>query len=271
VVVPAVMPCGECDLCRAGRGSICRRQVFPGNDVHGGFATHVKVPARGLCPVPGLAGSGIELPDLAVLADAITTPCQSIRRSGLRPGDLAIFVGAGGVGGFGVQIAAALGASVVAIDVDRERLDLVAKHGAALALDARALDPKALREAVKSFVKERALPAACWRIFETSGTVAGQETAFALLGPGAYLGVVGYASKPATVRLSNLMAFDAKAEGNWGCAPELYPAALDLVLSGRIALAPFAARLPLARIAEALDEIRRREVKQRVVLVPDLA
>ena len=31
------------------------------------------------------------------------------------------------------------------------------------------------------------------------------------------------------VRLSNLMAFDARALGNWGCPPEYYPAALDLV------------------------------------------
>ena len=54
VVVPAVIPCGECEACRAGRGQICPRQVFPGNDVHGGFGTHVRVPAKGLCRVPDL-------------------------------------------------------------------------------------------------------------------------------------------------------------------------------------------------------------------------
>ena len=52
VVVPAVLPCGECDLCRAGRRTICRRQVMPGNDRNGGFASHVVVPARFVCPVP---------------------------------------------------------------------------------------------------------------------------------------------------------------------------------------------------------------------------
>ena len=30
------------------------------------------------------------------------------------------------------------------------------------------------------------------------------------------------------------MAFDARALGNWGCAPELYPEILDKVLAGRI-------------------------------------
>jgi len=271
VVVPAVIPCGACDVCRAGRGAICRKQIFPGNDVHGGFASHVKVPARGLCVVPPRAakGGGVELALLCVLADAITTPFQSIRRSGLERGELAIFVGAGGVGGFGVQIARALGATVVAVDVDAQRLQMVAEHGAALTLDARGQEPSALRGAIREFAKARELPPVCWKIFETSGTTAGQETAFSLLGPGAYLGVVGFTSKPVTVRLSNLMAFDATAEGNWGCAPELYPEALALVLDGRVAVEPFVERVPMSQVNQALDRIRRKEVRKRVVLEPD--
>jgi len=46
VIVPAVIPCGECELCRAGERRICRAQIMPGNDRHGGFASHVAVPAR---------------------------------------------------------------------------------------------------------------------------------------------------------------------------------------------------------------------------------
>ncbi|MGB3970177.1 MAG: alcohol dehydrogenase catalytic domain-containing protein, partial [Planctomycetota bacterium] len=102
VVVPAVMPCGECAACKAGRGPVCPRQIFPGNDVHGGFASHVRVPARGLCPVPDLGDrrrnpANVDLATLAVLADAVTTPFQAIARSGLGAGDLAVVVGAGGV------------------------------------------------------------------------------------------------------------------------------------------------------------------------------
>ncbi|MCK6460043.1 MAG: alcohol dehydrogenase catalytic domain-containing protein, partial [Planctomycetes bacterium] len=51
-IVPSVMPCGECDLCRRGRGNICRAQKMPGNDFQGGFASHFVAPARFLCPVP---------------------------------------------------------------------------------------------------------------------------------------------------------------------------------------------------------------------------
>jgi 6-hydroxycyclohex-1-ene-1-carbonyl-CoA dehydrogenase len=269
VVVPAVLPCGECELCRAGRGSICRAQIFPGNDVHGGFASHVKVPARGLCRVPSLRGAPVDLVELAVLADAVTTPWQSVRRSGLRAGDLAIVVGAGGVGGFCVQIASALGATVAAIDVDPERLAALEPHGAALALDASKQDAAAMKTAVRGFAKERGLPSACWKIFECSGAPAGQETAFALLGPGAYLGVIGFTPRSVSVRLSNLMAFDARAEGSWGCAPELYPEALALVLEGKVALRPFVERRPMARVNDWLDQIRAKRVKRRVILEPD--
>lgn len=276
VVVPAVIPCGSCDACRRGRSGICPRQLFPGNDIHGGFATHVVVPARGLCPVPLDAGphsafgrNAVPLSDLAVLADAITTPYEAIRRAQLASGDVAVFVGVGGVGSFGVQIARALGAHVIAIDVDPERLDLAREHGAELGLDARTTDAAALREAVRAHVRAAGLPQSEWKIFETSGTRAGQETAFRLLVPGAHLGIVGYTLESTSLRLSNLMAFDARAEGNWGCPPERYPEALDLVGRGLVQIAPFVERRPLRAVNAALADLRAHTITRRVVLVPE--
>lgn len=273
VVVPAVLPCGDCEACRAGRGQICAKQIFPGNDVHGGFATHVRLPARGLCRVPDLSDpavnpAGIELPDLSVVADAISTPYQAIHRSGLKAGDVAVFVGAGGVGGFGVQIAAAFGASVVAIDVSEPRLAQAARHGAAATFDPLSLDAKELRKRVRAFAESRGVPTWRTRIFETSGTVKGQATAFALLGHGGYLSIVGYTPQPVEVRLSNLMAFDATVQGNWGCLPEHYPAIVELVLRGRIALAPFVERRPLESIHDVFAELHAGRGIRRVVLVP---
>jgi 6-hydroxycyclohex-1-ene-1-carbonyl-CoA dehydrogenase len=274
VIVPAVIPCGDCPTCRAGRGSICPEQIFPGCDVHGGFATHLVVPARGLCPVPNLADrklnpAGCDLASLSVIADAVSTPYQAIVRSGLASGDLAIFVGAGGVGGFGVQIAAARGAVVVAIDVDPARLELIARHGAALTLNAAELDWKALRNAIRALAAERAIPSWRQKIFETSGTRRGQETAFGLVGQGGYLSVVGFTPEKVELRLSNLMAFDATAQGNWGCVPEHYPAIVELVLAGKIALAPFIEMRPLATINETFADLHARRLTRRPILVPE--
>jgi 6-hydroxycyclohex-1-ene-1-carbonyl-CoA dehydrogenase len=273
VVVPAVIPCGRCAACLAGRGSICAEQVFPGSTVHGGFGSHLKVPAAGLCTVDRQDGrvrpAARELQALAVVADAVSTPYQAIRRSGLQAGDLAVFVGAGGVGGFGCQIAAALGALVIAVDVDQDRLDLLLRHGASLGLRADRLEGRDLRRAVTAFAAERSIPSWRHRIFETSGTPAGQAAAFGLLGPGAFLSVVGYAREPVSLRLANLMAFDATAQGNWGCLPEHYPAVVDLVLSGRVALEPFIERRPLADIQKAFDDVHARRTNRRLVLVTE--
>jgi 6-hydroxycyclohex-1-ene-1-carbonyl-CoA dehydrogenase len=269
VIVPAVIPCGDCSPCRAGQPTICRQQFMPGNDGDGGFATHVCVPARGLCPVPENLPPDITLDLLSVVADAVTTPFEAIRRSGLTADDVAVFVGVGGVGGFGVQIAAALGASVIAIDVDPPRLELAAQHGASLTLNASSTNEKELKSALRSFVKQSGRTGIGLKIFETSGTPAGQTVAFGLLDYGGYLAVVGFTPKKVEIRLSNLMAFDATARGNWGCPPEQYPAALARVLDGSVVIEPYVERHPLDEAPALLEAVARHEIRRRVILVPD--
>jgi 6-hydroxycyclohex-1-ene-1-carbonyl-CoA dehydrogenase len=265
-----VLPCGECDLCKRGLAPICRKQKMPGNDIHGGFASHIVVPGRGLCAVDEarLKGAGLTLADVSIVADALTTPYQAVRRAGVAPGSLAIVVGAGGVGGYCVQIARAFGAKVVAIDVDEAKLESISHHGAALTLDARAFDQKALKAGIGAFARDNGLRATEWQIFECSGTAAGQLTAYGLLVHGATLSVVGFTMDKVEIRLSNLMAFDARAIGNWGCPPEYYPAALDLALDGKVALRPFVEAHPLDDINRVFAAVHHREIKKRAVLVP---
>ncbi len=270
VIVPAVLPCGECDLCRRGLSTICARQKMPGNDIQGGFSSHIVVPARGLCEVDEarLAHAGLQLAQVSIVADALTTPYQAVRRAGVAPGSLAIVVGVGGVGGYCVQVARAFGASVVAIDVDDAKLAAVAAHGAALTLNSRTLDAKGLKAAVLDFAKQNGHRSTEWFVFECSGSAAGQLSAWSLLVHGATLSVVGFTMDKVEVRLSNLMAFDARALGNWGCPPESYPAALDLVLDGKVQIAPFVETHPLDDINLVFDAVHRREIKKRAVLVP---
>ena len=270
VIVPAVLPCGVCDLCRRGLSTICRQQKMPGNDIQGGFASHIVVPGRGLCEVDEgrLARAGLTLPQVSIVADALTTPYQAVSRAGVTPGSLAVVVGAGGVGGYCVQVARAFGATVVAIDVDDAKLEAIAPHGASLTLNSRKLDAKALKGAVSAFAKSQGLRSTEWFIFECSGTAPGQLTAYSLLVHGATLSVVGFTMDKVEVRLSNLMAFDARALGNWGCPPEAYPAALDLVLEGRVQIAPFVEQHPLHDINRVFEAVHHKEIKKRAVMVP---
>lgn len=271
VIVPAVLPCGECDLCKRGLATICRSQKMPGNDMHGGFASHIVVPARGLCAVDParLERAGLQLAQVSIVADALTTPYQAVRRAGVAHGSLAIVIGTGGVGGYCVQVARAFGATVVAIDIDDAKLAAVAQHGAALTLNSRTQDAKALKQAVNAFARSNGLRSTEWFIFECSGSAPGQLTAFGLLVHGATLSVVGFTMDKVEIRLSNLMAFDARALGNWGCPPEYYAAALDLVLDRKVQVAPFVEQHPLSQINQIFEAVHRHDIRKRVVLVPD--
>src|SRR3972149_2063763 len=109
-----------------------------------------------------LAAAGLALEEVSVVADAVTTPYEAVRRAGVAPGSLAIVIGVGGVGGYCVQIAAAAGAKVVAIDVDERKLEAMKPHGAALTLNARSNDQKALKTAIAAFAKGEGLRATAW-------------------------------------------------------------------------------------------------------------
>ena len=271
VVIPAVIPCGTCDLCQRGWGSVCRGQKMPGNDIQGGFASHITVPSHGLCAVDEgrLADCGLELPDVSVLADAVTTPYQAVLLADVQPGDLAVVVGIGGVGGYAVQVANAMGAKVVALDVDDDKLAQISGYGAALTINVKDTDNRALKKQIRGFAKDNGLRDTEWKIFECSGTTAGQNTAFSLLTFGAHLAVVGFTMGKTEVRLSNLMAFNARMQGNWGCLPEHYPDALELVLSGKVQMKPFVKQHPLDQINNVFSAAHAHELRERAILVPD--
>ncbi len=267
VIVPAVIPCGEGELCFAGRGNVCRGQLMPGNAIDGGFADYIVVPGRGLCPVADRGGYGLS--QFSVTADAVTTPYQAIVRSGLQAGDLAVVVGVGGVGTYCVQVAAAFGAKVVAIDVDDGRLGVIANHGADLTINSASTDFKSPKKQVKAQAKDWSCAAHSWKIFECSGQAGGQDTAYGLLTFAATLMVVGFTLAKTEVRLSNLMAFDATVQGTWGCKPELYPEALKLVTDGEITLKPFIESFPMSQGPDVMQQVADHKISKRAILEPD--
>lgn len=269
VIIPAVLPCGECELCKKGRGNICQNQLMPGNDFDGGFATHIKVPYKYLCPVPDKVLQTHSLEQLAVIADAVTTPYQVIKKSKLEPNDFAIAIGVGGVGIYGALITKILGAKVLAIDIDDQKLSIAKDNGVDEILNVKELDIKATKSRVREIAKNLGASPFRWKIYELSGTKAGQELAFNLLTFASTLSIVGFTMDKLEVRLSNLMAFDAELIGTWGCKPELYPEVVELVANGKLKIEKFVETFPLSKINEVFKNTLEHKYTKRSVLVPD--
>ena len=141
-------------------------------------------------------------------------------------------------------------------------------HGAALALNPKQVDLKVMKSSIRGLAREAGRGRVGWKIFEMSGNAAGQTTAWGLLDFGAYLAVVGYTADKVELRLSNLMAFDATARGNWGCAPANYPPALKLVLERKIVLDPYVEHHTLNELPELFEAANRHEVRRRAIVRP---
>lgn len=269
VIVPAVLPCGECELCKKGRSNICQSQLMPGNDFHGGFASHIVVPHQYLCPVPDSILKKYTLEQLAVIADAISTPYQVIKKSELEAGDLAIVIGIGGVGVYGALLAKLMGAKVLAIDINDEKLATAKRHGVDATLNSSGMELRDIKNKVREIATALQAPKYGWKIFEISGTTAGQELAFNLVTYTSTLSIVGFTMSKLEVRLSNLMAFDAKLIGTWGCKPELYPEVVELIDSGKLQIREFVETFPMSKINEVFKNTITHKYARRSVLVPD--
>jgi len=271
VIIPAVMPCNNCPICAAGRGNRCLAQKMPGNSlgIYGGFSSHIVVPAQDLCVVPDR--KGVPLSHFAVIADAVTSPYQAAMRAEVKPGDLTIVTGVtGGLGVYATQICSALGAKeVIGIARNPEKLKRALNYGATHVISSVDKSARDVRDEFRSYSKEKGLPAYGWKIFEWTGTAAGQEIALELLSFVFTLVIAGYGMQKNEYQLSRLMAFDADILGSWGCLPKYYPDVLKMVLAGKIQIEPFIETRPMSQIKQAFEEAHKGGLMKRIILTPD--
>jgi 6-hydroxycyclohex-1-ene-1-carbonyl-CoA dehydrogenase len=271
VIVPAVMPDNTCDICKQGRGNRCLAQKMPGNSMglYGGFSSHIPVPAEDLCVVEDR--NEFELADLAVIADAVTTPYQACKRAGLQGGENVIVIGiTGGVGVYVAQMAKAFGAkTVVGIARNQEKLDRAKEFGADFVINSTDKDARAIKDEFKALCKENGLPNFGWIIFESGGSKITQDIGLELISFIGKLVVIGFGMHKNEYNISKLMAFDAEVIGTWGCLPEYYPQALKWVLDGTIKIEPFLEKRPMSSIKDAFEEAHSGKLTKRIVLTPD--
>ncbi|MGW0752800.1 alcohol dehydrogenase catalytic domain-containing protein [Streptomyces sp. NPDC002587] len=132
--------CGRCEHCLSGWETLCEQQVNTGYGVDGGYAEKMLAHADFAQPVP----DGIDPREAAPLTCAGVTTYKALKVAGVGPADLVAISGIGGLGHLAVQYAKIAGATVAAIDVTDEKLQLAADLGADILIDARKEDPAAV-------------------------------------------------------------------------------------------------------------------------------
>lgn len=258
VLVPAVLSCGYCTLCRSGRENICENSRMLGNHIDGGFAEYLVVPAKDVYSLP----DEIPLVEGAIIADAVTTPFHAVvRRGKVTPGDWVVIVGCGGVGLSLVQVAVAVGARVIAVDINDRKLDTASRFGAVAKFN-----PSGGKKIDKEI---RALTGGGVDVaFEVVGKAATQEAALNCLRTGGKLVLVGYSPDPLPLNAGRVMFREIDVIGSLGCRPVDYPRAIELVRQGRVRPQELVThRFPLDRIDAAFDQLRSGDAI-RVVVTP---
>lgn len=247
VLVAAVTSCGTCEACRAGRENICAHGEMLGNHIDGGFAEYVVAPAKDTFVLP----DDVPLVEGSIIADAITTPYHAVVNRGcVRPGDAVVVFGCGGVGLNVVQVAAAQGGRVVAVDLSDDKLAWARRLGAAAAVNPSSVErlDKELRKATGGGADVA---------FEVIGKPSTQEQAVASLKTGGRAVFVGYATDAMTLNSGRVMFRELDVVGSLGCRPVDYPRAIEMVRQKRIQLEPLVThQFPLERIGEAFDTLR---------------
>jgi propanol-preferring alcohol dehydrogenase len=131
--------CGRCDYCVSGWETLCESQENTGYSVDGSFAEYAKAYASHVVRVP----PGVDPFDAAPLSCAGVTTYKAVKVSGAKPADLVAIWGIGGLGHLAMQYARIAGASVVAVDLFDEKLEVARELGAEFTVNATEEDPVA--------------------------------------------------------------------------------------------------------------------------------
>ena len=254
--------CGECWFCLRGLINLCDRRRVLGVSCaeyrqDGAFAEYVAVPSRLLYRLPDSLSY-----ERAAMIEALSVALHAVRRSPPGPGDTGVVVGAGMIGLLVVQALRKAGCgTVVAIDVDRDRLPMARSLGADLAIGSDA-DPAS---AVRDITAGRGADVA----FEVVGTTPALGTAVSCVRKGGAVTLIGNLSPSVELALQVAVTREVTIRGSCSSCWE-YPACIGLIERGEVDVdSLLSAVAPLGEGPGWFERLHAREKGlMKVVLTP---
>jgi Zn-dependent alcohol dehydrogenase len=284
--VPA---CGACGACRAGRRTLCetggrfgvagmlmdgtsRLRGLDGEVLQHGlmvacFAEYAVVPAAGAVPLP----DSVPLWQAALLGCGVVTGFGAVNRAALAVGASVCVIGCGGVGLQVIAAARLAGAgTIVAVEVDGEKLELALRRGATHAVRARSgSGSDVVVEEVRALTGGGVEHA-----FEVVGRAETIRQAWDVLRPGGTATVVGLAPAGVEVALPAIEFLSEKTiTGCYYGSADVHAALhrlVPLVLDGRLELSEVVSEvIALDEVEAALERLRRGEGVRSVIVIDE--
>jgi 2-desacetyl-2-hydroxyethyl bacteriochlorophyllide A dehydrogenase len=245
--VEPYMNCGDCHACRKGASNCCANLKVLGVMTDGGLRDRFVLRADKLHPSKTLTF------DQLALVETLGIGCHAVDRSGLARGENCLVIGAGPIGLSSIVFARLTGARVIALDVNRQRLDFcrdVMGVDETVALSDQVLDD--LRR-----VTDGNLPDV---VIDATGNNVSMSNAFGYVAPTGRLVYVGIT----TQEVSFKHPVFHRPEGTLLCSrnalPRDFRRIIDLIETGKIGTDPWIThRSPFERLAEDFPKYTRAE------------
>lgn len=241
--------CGHCRVCLTGHESFCAEHRGHSVDVNGGFAEYAIVKEAYTAIIPGAISSA----EAAPLLCAGVTAYGGLMKAGLGLGKTCAIFGIGGLGQYGIQIAKAMGATVVAVDANPAKLEIARRMGADHAFLAGEDAGGQIRDMGGADASINFAPSPrVWNDIVTATNRLGRIVS------------VAQVPEPVSLNLEWLIGTGIQVTGSSvGTRQELR----DLLdLGAAIGLSIDIERIPLSKADEALDRLERGEVDGRQVI-----
>ena len=263
VTFDSTIYCGTCHYCRRGLINLCDNRRVLGvscNEYrqHGAYAEFVSVPQHIVYRLP--EGLGFEQ---AAMVEALSVAVHAVGRTPLSLNDTAVVVGAGIIGLLLIQTLRAAGCGkIIAVDIDRHRLDCALQLGADTGLEPGTCDAaEEIRKLTGGFGADR--------VFEAVGSAPAFTTAAAVPRKGGTLTLVGNISPVAEMPLQAVVTREYTLYGSCASCGE-YPACLDMIARGTVNVnVLISAVAPLSEGASWFGRLYDHEPGlMKVILVP---
>jgi len=229
VTTPFCLGCGTCPACQRNQQQICDNYYQPGFTGWGSFAEFVRIPfaESNLVSLPNQIGFN----EAAVLGCRFITAWRGIYHQGnVVPGHHVAVFGCGGMGNAAIQIATALQAIPIAVDIDDAKLDFARKLGAVHTLNARSIQdiPTAIREITHG--------GADLSIDALGSRQTCYNAIMSLRKQGRHiqLGLLAGKEKDPPLPMSEVIARELQIVGSHGMQAHEYPTMLSYITSGKI-------------------------------------